>query len=92
MLYTMPLRSIHNTYVIFNGDKTVAFITTNNIKNIETIGVFAGDEDGWVYRLLARDKNEIKKLKCYPFIKRMTADEISVFTVEQFLNIITGGV
>lgn len=42
--------------------------------------------------LMARGKNEIKKLKCYPFRKRMTADEISVFTVEQFLNIITGGV
>lgn len=69
MLYTMPLQSIHNTYVMFNSDKTVAFITTRNMKNLETIGIFAGDEEGWVYRLLARDKNEIKKLKCYPYQK-----------------------
>lgn len=91
MLYTMPLVSIHNTYVMFNSDKTVAFITTKNIKNLETISIFAGDEDGWIYRLLARDMNEIKKLKCYPFRKRMTADEISEFTTEDFLGAIRGG-
>lgn len=92
MLYTLPLDSIHNTYVMFNKDKTVAFITTKNIKNLETIGVFAGDEEGWVYQRLAHDKNEIKKLKCYPYRKRMTPQQISEFTEEQFLDIITGGV
>lgn len=92
MLYTMPIESNHNTYIMFNKDKTVAFITTKNIKNLETIGVFAGDEEGWIYRLLAQDKNEIKKLKCYPYQKRMTCQQIADFTLEQFLDIITGGV
>lgn len=87
----MPLQSIHNTYVMFNSDKTVAFITTRNMKNLETIGIFAGDEEGWVYRLLARDKNEIKKLKCYPFRKRITMHEINEFTTEDFLDVIKGG-
>lgn len=91
MLYTLPLKSIHNTFVMFNKDKTVAFITTKDMKNLETIGIFAGDEDGWVYRLLIRNKNEIKKLKCYPFRKRMTVDEIREFTTEDFLDVITGG-
>lgn len=88
MLYTMPLQSIHNTFVMFNGDKTVAFITTKNMKNLQTIGIFAGDEESWVYRLLVQDKNEIKKLKCYPYQKRMTPKQIAEFTVEQFLDII----
>lgn len=88
----MPLESIHNTYVMFNKDKTVAFITTKNMKNLETIGIFAGDEEGWVYRSLAQDKNEIKKLKCYPYQKRMTTQQIAEFTTEQFLDIIAGGV
>lgn len=92
MLYTMPLESVHNTYVMFNSDKTVAFITTKSIKNLEAIGIFAGDEEGWVYRLLARDKNEIKKLKCFPYQKRMTPQQISEFSVENFLVVITGGV
>lgn len=91
MLYTMPLQSIHNTYVMFNSDKTVAFITTRNMKNLETIGIFAGDEEGWVYRLLARHKNEIKKLKCYPYQKRMTPQQIAEFTAKYFLDIIAGG-
>lgn len=91
MLYTMPLESIHNTYVMFNAGKTVAFVTTKNMKNLETIGIFAGDEDGWVYRLLCRDKNEIKKLKCYPYQKRMTPQQISEFRVEDFLEVIWGG-
>lgn len=88
----MPLESIHNTYVMFNKDKTVAFITTKNMKNLETIGIFAGDEEGWLYQLLTQDKNEIKKLKCYPYQKRMTPQQISEFTLEQFLGVITGGV
>lgn len=92
MLYTMPLESIHNTYVMFNKDKTVAFITNKNLQNLETIGIFADDEEGWVYRLLVQDKNEIKKMKCYPYQKRMTPQQIAEFTVEQFLDIITGGV
>ena len=92
MIYTMPLESIHNTYVMFNSDKTVAFITTKNMKNLQAIGIFAGDEEGWVYRLLAQDKNEIKKLKCYPYQKRMTPQQISEFSVENFLDVITGGV
>lgn len=92
MLYRMPLESIHNTYVMFNRDKTVAFITTKNMKSLETIGIFAGDEDGWVYQLLTQDKNEIKKLKCYPYQKRMTPQQISKFTVENFLDVIMGGV
>ncbi len=91
MRYTMPLESIHNTYVMFNADKTVAFITTKNMKNLETIGIFAGDEEGWVYELLAQDKNQIKKLKCYPYQKRVTPQQITEFTLEQFLDIITGG-
>lgn len=91
MRYAMPLESIHNTYVIFNIDKTVAFVTTKNMKNLETIGIFAGDEEGWLYRLLVRDKNEIKKLKCYPYQKRMTPQQISEFTVEDFLEVIWGG-
>jgi hypothetical protein len=77
---------------MFNADKTVAFITTKNMKNLETIGIFAGDEEGWVYQLLAQDKNEIKKLKCYPYQKRITPQQISEFTLEQFLDIIAGGV
>lgn len=37
MLYTMPLETIHNTYVMYNKDKTVAFITNKNLQNLETI-------------------------------------------------------
>lgn len=92
MLYTLPLESIDNTYVMFNKDKTVAFITTKSMENLETIGIFAGDEEGWVYELLRRDKNEIKKLMCYPYQKEMTPQQISEFTVENFLDVITGGV
>lgn len=92
MLYTMPLESIHNTYVMYNKDKTVAFITNKNLQNLETIGIFAGDEEGWVYQLILQDKNEIKKLKCYPYQKRMTPQQIAEFTVEDFLDIIAGGV
>ncbi len=47
MLYTIPLKSIHNTYVMF---------------------------------------------KCYPHQKRMVPQQISEFTLEQFLDVITGGV
>lgn len=92
MLYTMPLESIHNTYVMCNKDKTVAFITNKNLQNLETIAIFAGDEEGWVYQLISQDKNEIKKLKCYPYKKRMTPQQIAEFTVEDFLDIIAGGV
>lgn len=88
----MPLDSIHNTYVMFNKDKTVAFITNKNLQNLETIAIFAGEEEGWVYNMLAQDKNEIKKLKCYPYQKCMTPHQIAEFTLDQFLDIITGGV
>lgn len=91
MLHTMPLECFHNTYVMFNRDKTVAFITNKNLQNLETIGIFAGDEQGWVYRLLAQDMNEIKKMKCYPYQKRMTPQQIAEFTPEYFLDIIAGG-
>lgn len=92
MFYTMPLESIHNTYVMCNKDKTVAFITNKNLQNLETIGILAGDEEGWIYQLISQDKNEIMKLKCYPYQKRMTPQQIAEFTVEDFLDIIAGGV
>lgn len=47
MLYTIPLESMHNAYVMF---------------------------------------------KCYPHQKRMAPQQISEFTLEQFLDVITGGV
>lgn len=88
MITPMPLKGLHDTYTIFNKDYTVAFITTKNFKNLETIGVLAGDEEKWVYQAIRQDPDILKTLKCYPMRKRMSLEEINRYTQEEFLDYI----
>lgn len=88
MIIPMPLEGLHDTYVMFNRDYTVSFITTKNLKNLETIGVLAGDEEMWVYQAIRQDPEILKTLKCFPMRKRMTLEEINNYTEEEFLDYI----
>ncbi len=88
MITPMPLEGLHDTYVMFNKDYTVAFITTKNMKNLETIGIFAGDEEKWVYQAIRQNPKFLETLKCFPMRKRMTLEEINNYTQEEFLDYI----